>query len=74
MSIAADVIYEHPVYAELNIAYEEIKRKVKKYETQLFEKDVRISTLTTYCQEYENEIELLRAENSRLRCKLKRKY
>ena len=35
---------------------------------------VRISTLNTYCQEYENEIELLRAENSRLRRKLKHKY
>lgn len=35
---------------------------------------VRISTLNTYCKEYENEIELLRAENSRLRRKLKRKY
>ena len=67
-------VYKHPVYVGLSIAYGEIKKKITKYEARLSEKEVRISKLTTYCQDYEDEIEELRAENSRLRSKLKRKY
>jgi hypothetical protein len=69
-----DEVYESAAYLELSAQYDEVQRENEKMQEVICQKDAELKQRVRDCQNYEMELDTVRAENVEIKKQLKRKF